>query len=369
MFCKKCGTEILDGSQFCSNCGQAVTVTYEEKIIFQNETVAKSSMKKFIIIGAIAAGVIAIGLGGGMLVGYLSNKERKEEVVVEDSEKKVVKETETKTEEKAQFEILSSVTEVKTEANHRINLEYEISNSDKKIIPKVFFSSADESIATVDENGVVTGVASGKTVITAKCDGSECYWNVNIIPEASITCLNSDISCYLGDTAQIQYQTSGGDDTDQVSFTSSNEAVATVSGDGIISAKEKGTAQITISYGDFAKVLCNVNVKEFDTLPDGEYGIYGSDGSTIEDKGSYYLVNGVIHHYEYYSDNFDDYDNEDLGNLSLRLPYSSDCEFYSADGEGIYKEDSDTFSYVDGNYPEIAIYIENGKVVKLMSRP
>lgn len=44
------------------------------------------------------------------------------------------------------------------------------------------YSSSDETIATVDENGIVTAVGGGTVTITAMSEGVSCEWTVESIP-------------------------------------------------------------------------------------------------------------------------------------------------------------------------------------------
>ncbi|MDO4544306.1 MAG: InlB B-repeat-containing protein [Clostridia bacterium] len=67
-------------------------------------------------------------------------------------------------------------------------LNYEINPADADN-PKVTFESADETIATVDENGVITGVAEGQTEIITKTDdgGFTAKTVVVVHPDSTVT--------------------------------------------------------------------------------------------------------------------------------------------------------------------------------------
>lgn len=62
-----------------------------------------------------------------------------------------------------------------------------------------------------------------------------------------------------GATAQISLTVTPADTTDQVSYVSSNENVAAVDGNGIVTAVGEGSADITVRCGDF-EVVCHVKV-------------------------------------------------------------------------------------------------------------
>ena len=66
--------------------------------------------------------------------------------------------------------------------------------------PEVVYTSGDAAIATVDENGVITGVAEGETTITATVGELSASRTVSvIIPVDSLTA--EDISLHLADGA------------------------------------------------------------------------------------------------------------------------------------------------------------------------
>lgn len=67
-----------------------------------------------------------------------------------------------------------------------------------------------------------------------------------------------------GDTHQLEATVSPENATDKsVSFTSDNEEVATVSGDGLVTAVEEGTANVTVSTNDGGKTdVVVITVKE-----------------------------------------------------------------------------------------------------------
>lgn len=90
---------------------------------------------------------------------------------------------------------------------------------------KIRYESSDTSIATVDENGKVTGLKEGSVVIKASTtDGSlkTAYFNITVIKDASGKCtfssldknsssVNYQISCDNANVKEVQYKVGNGD--------------------------------------------------------------------------------------------------------------------------------------------------------------
>ena len=132
--------------------------------------------------------------------------------------------------------------------------------------PAVTYTSNDETIATVNENGVVTGVAAGNTTITiAATDGSgiTATINVGVINRVVTEITADDIEdLIVGETAEISYTVIPDNATIQtVTFTSDDETVATVDATtGEVTAVGPGTATITIAATDGSGVTATINV-------------------------------------------------------------------------------------------------------------
>ena len=130
--------------------------------------------------------------------------------------------------------------------------------------PAVTYTSNDETIATVNENGVVTGVAPGTTTITiAATDGSGVTATINVtvtgIDVESITA--SDVTLASGETATISYTVAPNNASDQtVTFTSANTVIATVDADGVVTGVAPGTTTITIASVSNPEVTATINV-------------------------------------------------------------------------------------------------------------
>lgn len=129
----------------------------------------------------------------------------------------------------------------------------------------VAWSSSDSTVASVDNNGIVTAVKPGSAVITAKVGNYQatCAVTVDaplkeIVPEKAI------IDIVKKQTANIAYSVVPADTTDSkdVTFTSSDETVATVNSDGKVTAKKAGKATITITGANGIKATVTVNVSE-----------------------------------------------------------------------------------------------------------
>ena len=140
--------------------------------------------------------------------------------------------------------------------------------------PRVSWSSTDESVATVDENGKVMAVSEGTTSITVKTvDGgftASCEVNVTK-EEVKLTGISIDpteLKLEEGETATLIVGMVPEDATEQkVVFSSSDEAVATVDAGGKVTAAGAGTATITVKTEDEAfSVSCEVTVEAKTTV-------------------------------------------------------------------------------------------------------
>lgn len=129
----------------------------------------------------------------------------------------------------------------------------------------VAWSSSDSTVASVDNNGIVTAVKPGSAVITAKVGNYQatCAVTVDaplkeIVPEKAI------IDMVKKQTANIAYLVVPADTTDSkdVTYTSSDETVATVNSDGKVTAKKAGQATVTITGANGIKATVTVNVSE-----------------------------------------------------------------------------------------------------------
>ena len=126
----------------------------------------------------------------------------------------------------------------------------------------ITWSSMDESIATIDQNGQVTGVKTGEVQIKAVSDtGVEhlCKIIVTGHPNA-ISIDKKSIDMTVGDTDKITTTFTPEGTTDDITYESSNTNVVTVDNKGTLTAKNPGTAMITITAGQGLKEYCSVTV-------------------------------------------------------------------------------------------------------------
>lgn len=115
----------------------------------------------------------------------------------------------------------------------------------------VTFKSLNEKVATVDANGVVTGVSEGNAdiVITTEEGGFEakCTVRVDGIDARGIERVgDKTVTMVLNQTRQLQVKITPSDTTNKnVQWTSSNNSVATVDSNGVVISKNSGSTIIT----------------------------------------------------------------------------------------------------------------------------
>lgn len=125
----------------------------------------------------------------------------------------------------------------------------------------VTFSSNDPSIAVVDSTGLVTGVREGRVIITAKTnDGSFTDTTlVTVVQAENVSCDSNWVNVTgvvlsIGDNRLRKGQSANLNtvvtpncaSNKSVVYTSSNPAVATVNASGVVFARNKGEAIITV---------------------------------------------------------------------------------------------------------------------------
>ena len=137
--------------------------------------------------------------------------------------------------------------------NAQLPLQALVQNEAGELVPdaSVIWTVENPSIASVSEAGVVKGLALGTTQVAANARGKSGIATVTVqrTPVASVVVLPERVSAGKGSTTKL---TAVAYDAGQnvlpsrgMTWTTSNASVATVDGDGLVTAKEKGTATIT----------------------------------------------------------------------------------------------------------------------------
>ena len=161
--------------------------------------------------------------------------------------------------DKKDFELNVSETE-------KLNVIFEPENTtDDKTIE---WSSSDESIVSVDNEGVVTAKAEGTAIITAKVGEKETQITITakIIPIKALSLEGTTTVANIGDIIDIKLTVNPTNATyaDSVKYTSSNSDVILVKEDGTIIAKGAGKAILTAETQNGIKQQIEIEVKDAD---------------------------------------------------------------------------------------------------------
>jgi uncharacterized protein YjdB len=115
---------------------------------------------------------------------------------------------------------------------------------------KPTWSSINPNVASVDANGVVTGVGLGSSVITARADGATAQTNMIVqAAVASVVLLPNNATVPVGSSRTLSVAVSDKDGLAlagrAITFSSSNASVATVNASGLVAGVTLGRATIT----------------------------------------------------------------------------------------------------------------------------
>lgn len=145
-----------------------------------------------------------------------------------------------------------------------IQLHVEKDPIDTSNTEAILWTSSNESIATVDQSGVVTGVGNGTAIIKASCGGFEVTCEVTVLVHIeSIEITNGNITLYKGqsEVLDVKFNPSDFSDSKTLIWTTDNEDVVTLS-NGTVTAKGVGTATITAETVNGKKASITVTVPE-----------------------------------------------------------------------------------------------------------
>lgn len=121
----------------------------------------------------------------------------------------------------------------------------------------VSWKSSKKSVATIDENGTVTGVKPGETTITASADGSKKTCKIRVkLPTIHLD--QSKITLYRCQSAKLSASVSS---LVNPTWKTNKKSVAIVDEYGTITAIKHGTARITATVDGISK-SCNIVVEK-----------------------------------------------------------------------------------------------------------
>lgn len=132
---------------------------------------------------------------------------------------------------------------------------------------EVIYSSSDETIATVDANGLISFIGFGKVTITAKSSASGkisdyCLFYVTDIKPHFVNIKKHPTTMNVGEEFYIESEVVPNDALDKtVRYSSSNSAVLKVAPNGKLTALSKGMATITITAVNGVSDSFDVDVK------------------------------------------------------------------------------------------------------------
>lgn len=125
----------------------------------------------------------------------------------------------------------------------------------------VEFESSDEKVVKINDDNELVAVADGKATIKAIYDGIEATKDVKVItPIKSMLFSSTNSTIRVGKDLQMKLQLQPSNaSTDTLKYTSSDEEIATVNQNGIVTGISTGKVKITV-YDSFTDTEKSVNL-------------------------------------------------------------------------------------------------------------
>ena len=243
--------------------------------------------------------------------------------------------------------------------------------TDNKGDGQKIFTSDNEAVATVDENGVVTIVGAGKATLTVTLAESANYTadekTVTITVKKVDHKLTVDKIAYevtYGDP-EFKIAASAEDSETAINFVSDNEDAAKVSADGTVTIKNAGTAKITVSMDEsnnYLAVAKDVTVtvvpKKVTVTPDKISKVYGD-----KDEELTYKADGLIEKDTLTDITLSRAEGENVGEYTITATQKEGANpnYEVTFNEGTYDEKTQTFTFETDKFSDYAIAYKDVK--------
>lgn len=157
-----------------------------------------------------------------------------------------------------------------TSLNLNVNATYTLrSKTDYTLLPEdttdtTSWTSQDPNIATVNEkSGQIKGVARGVTnIIGTTTSGYVFQIEVNVLSPATGITVNKEVILNKGNRKVLSAVITPGDSNDILTWSSSNEKIATVNNIGVVTAVAIGTCTVTVKTMSGRTARCSVKVRQ-----------------------------------------------------------------------------------------------------------
>lgn len=118
---------------------------------------------------------------------------------------------------------------------------------------KLVWTVADSNIAEVTQEGVITAVGTGRTVVTVEIEGTDiaaqCYVNVHI-PAKKILLDTTEATVRVGEKLALSASVEPSDTTDKIVWRSLNTNFLTISSTGVVTARKRGRTIVRATAGN-----------------------------------------------------------------------------------------------------------------------
>jgi N-acetylmuramoyl-L-alanine amidase len=160
-------------------------------------------------------------------------------------------------------------------------LMLDITTTDKKGLT---FTSSNQGVVTVDEDGKITGVAVGQATITVTANSNsdiQFEVSVEVTKRVNLSTSNPQIVVTAGMQHTVLFESN-----DEVTFTSSAESIFIVNAEGVITGVAEGSATLTITSvtDPTVKLTLGVTVRKVVTIEVTDYPqdiIMGESGTVM----------------------------------------------------------------------------------------